>query len=148
MTGPDVVSQRSDLPTGVVTFLFSDIEGSTRLLQALGDRFPALLEQQARVMRSAIAAGDGIEVGTEGDSFFAVFSAPGGAIKAAVAAQRGLADAAWPTDVSVKVRIATWWRQLRRTRPAPGRADLGSRARRPGAHLGGDQGPLGSGAAR
>ncbi len=98
-------THRRDLPTGVVTFLFSDIEGSTRLLQSLGDRFPALLERQARLMRDAIAAGDGIEVGTEGDSFFVVFPSPGGAVEAAVAAQRALADAAWPDGASVKVRI-------------------------------------------
>ncbi len=97
--------RRGDLPTGVVTFLFSDVEGSTRLLQALGDAFPPALEEQARLMRAAIAAGDGIEVGTEGDSFFAVFAAPAGAVRAAVAAQRALASAEWPDDASVRVRI-------------------------------------------
>ena len=54
MTGTDTVARRPDLPTGTVTFLFSDIQGSTRLLQALGDGYPALLEQQAELVRAAI----------------------------------------------------------------------------------------------
>jgi predicted ATPase/class 3 adenylate cyclase len=105
MTGVDAVAGRSDLPTGTVTFLFSDIQGSTRLLQALGDGYPALLEQQADLVRAAISEGGGVEVGTEGDSFFAVFPTPIGAVRAAVAIQRSLAAATWPEDTVVKVRI-------------------------------------------
>jgi class 3 adenylate cyclase len=105
VTTPAASDRRPELPTGVVTFLFSDIEGSTRLLQALGDGYPALLERQAAIVRAAIAAGDGVEIGTEGDSFFAVFATPAGAVRAAVAIQRGLAAVAWPEDSSVRVRI-------------------------------------------
>ena len=105
MTGTDAVARRPDLPTGTVTFLFSDIQGSTRLLQALGDAYPALLEQQAELVRAAIATGDGVEVGTEGDLFFVVFPTPAGAVRAAVAIQRSLAAATWPEGAVVKVRI-------------------------------------------
>jgi class 3 adenylate cyclase len=63
---------RSELPTGTVTFLFTDIEGSTRLLQELGEGFRRMQDQHAEIVRKAIAEGDGIEVRTEGDSFFAL----------------------------------------------------------------------------
>ena len=63
----------SDYPTGTVTFLFTDIEGSTRLVQNLGDGYPPLLEQHHDIVRSAVGANDGMVVSTEGDSFFAVF---------------------------------------------------------------------------
>jgi hypothetical protein len=79
------------LPTGTVTFLFTDIEGSTRLLQELGDRYPAVRDEHAAVLRRAIADGHGVEVSTEGDSFFAAFASPVAAVGAAVAAQRALA---------------------------------------------------------
>jgi class 3 adenylate cyclase len=62
-----------DLPTGTVTFLFTDIEGSTRLLDSLGDRYPGVLEAHQRILREAFAARGGIDVSTEGDSFFVVF---------------------------------------------------------------------------
>ncbi len=93
------------LPTGTVTFLFSDIEGSTRLLRELGDDYPTLLEAHAVRIRDAISAADGIEVSTEGDSFFAVFSTADQAITAATHAQRSLAVATWPHGVSVRVRM-------------------------------------------
>jgi predicted ATPase/class 3 adenylate cyclase/Tfp pilus assembly protein PilF len=80
------------LPTGTVTFLFSDIEGSTRLLHQLGDReYAHALAQHRRVLRSAFAARDGIEIETEGDSFFVAFALPWDAVAAAVEGQRGLA---------------------------------------------------------
>ncbi|MDP8905390.1 MAG: adenylate/guanylate cyclase domain-containing protein [Chloroflexota bacterium] len=92
------------LPTGTVTFLFTDIEGSTRLLQALGDRYFAVQAAHASMLRDAIAGGGGTELSTEGDSFFAVFSTPTGALTAAVRAQRALATYEWP-DGPVRVRI-------------------------------------------
>jgi class 3 adenylate cyclase len=61
------------LPTGTVTFLFTDIEGSTRLLSALGDRYAALLDAHSEILRAAIGAHAGTGVSTEGDAFFAVF---------------------------------------------------------------------------
>src|SRR6188472_3759095 len=93
------------LPTGTVTFLFSDIEGSTRLLAALGDQYPPLLEAHAAILRDAIAAHDGIVVNTEGDSFFAVFPSALGAVGAAADIQRALAAHAWPPSSEVRVRI-------------------------------------------
>jgi predicted ATPase/class 3 adenylate cyclase len=93
------------LPTGTVTFLFTDIEGSTRLVQALGGAYADLLAEHCRIMRSAIGDAGGTEVGTEGDSFFAVFPSPRAAVVATVAAQRGLAAQHWPGDAEVRVRM-------------------------------------------
>jgi predicted ATPase/class 3 adenylate cyclase len=94
------------LPTGTVTFLFTDIEGSTRLLQELGrERYAEIQEAHGRLMRSGIAQGDGAEIRTEGDSFFVVFPTPGGAVLAAVACQRALASHPWPHGGSVNVRM-------------------------------------------
>jgi predicted ATPase/class 3 adenylate cyclase len=93
------------LPTGTVTFLFTDIEGSTKLLQRLGDQFRAVLEHHGRILREAIASGGGTEVQTEGDSFFAVFPRPEGALLATVQAQRALAAEEWPGGDSVRVRM-------------------------------------------
>jgi predicted ATPase/class 3 adenylate cyclase len=92
-------------PAGIVTLLFTDIEGSTRLLQRLGSRYADLLEVHHGLIRAAIDAHAGVEVRTEGDSFFAVFRAPASAVSAAADMQRTLAAQAWPDGVSVKVRI-------------------------------------------
>src|SRR5687767_7744354 len=83
-------------PTGTVTFLFTDIEGSTRLLQDLGERYGAVQNRHAAIVREAIGAQDAHEIRTEGDSFFVVFRSPGGAVRAAVAAQRALTRGDWP----------------------------------------------------
>ena len=93
------------LPTGTVTFLFTDVEGSTKLLRQLGDSYRGVISQHHRILREAIAAGGGTEVGTEGDAFFAVFVSPAGAVTTAVTAQRGLAAAPWPGGQTVRVRI-------------------------------------------
>ncbi|HUR48868.1 MAG TPA: adenylate/guanylate cyclase domain-containing protein [Acidimicrobiales bacterium] len=95
----------SDLPRGTVTFLFSDIEGSTRIAGALGDRWPEVLEQHRRVLRAAFSAHGGHEVKTEGDGFFVAFTSATDAVRAAAAAQLGLADHPWPEDGRVRVRI-------------------------------------------
>jgi predicted ATPase/class 3 adenylate cyclase len=94
-----------ELPTGTVTFLFTDIEGSTRLLQDLGDRYGPVRDEHAAILRQAIRDGRGVEVSTEGDSFFAAFASPLSAVRAAVAAQRGLADHRWPAGSPVRVRM-------------------------------------------
>ncbi|MGH2724934.1 MAG: adenylate/guanylate cyclase domain-containing protein [Actinomycetota bacterium] len=94
-----------DLPTGTVTFLFSDIEGSTKLLQRLGDAYSDLLDAHGAVVRAALAQTDGREVGTEGDSFFLAFPAPADAVRVAVEVQRRLAGEDWPDGVTVAVRI-------------------------------------------
>lgn len=95
----------SELPTGTVTFFFSDIEGSTRLLQSCGARWPELLARHGELVREALARHDGVELGTEGDSFFAVFSSATGALAAAVDAQHALADEPWPANSPIRVRI-------------------------------------------
>ena len=91
----------SDLPTGTVTFLFTDIEGSTRLVQGLGDAYPPLLEQHHDIVRSAVEANDGLVVSTEGDSFFAVFPAAPAALRAAVEAQLALERHPWSDGKTV-----------------------------------------------
>lgn len=93
------------LPTGTVTFMFTDIEGSTRLLQRVGESYPDLLGDHNRILREAIAASGGTEVQTEGDAFFAVFPSAAGALRAAVQAQRGLASHAWPDGDVIRARI-------------------------------------------
>ncbi len=95
----------ADLPTGTVTFLFTDVEGSTRLAQELGDGWPPLLERHREIARAAWAEQHGVEIGTEGDSFFVVFSSAPQALAAAVAAQRGLAAEAWPANAAIRVRM-------------------------------------------
>jgi predicted ATPase/class 3 adenylate cyclase len=95
----------AELPIGTVTFLFTDIEGSTRLLQELGDRYAAVRDEHAAIVRRAIAEGRGVEVNTQGDSFFVSFPSPIGAARAAVAAQRALATHRWPPDAPLKVRM-------------------------------------------
>jgi predicted ATPase/class 3 adenylate cyclase len=95
----------SDLPTGTVTFLFTDIEGSTKLLQELGETYIAVQDDHARIMREAISQGDGREIRTEGDSFFAVFPTPSGALGAAVTAQRALGAHAWSHGRPLQVRM-------------------------------------------
>jgi predicted ATPase len=93
------------LPAGRITMLFSDIEGSTRLLLGLGDRYTRVLSDQRAIIRAAIAAHGGHEMGTEGDSFFVVFSSAFSAVTAAVDAQRALAAHPWPLDGTVRVRM-------------------------------------------
>jgi predicted ATPase/class 3 adenylate cyclase len=79
-----------ELPTGTVTFLFTDIEGSTRLLQELGDAYPDALAEHRRVLREAFARHGGVEVDTQGDAFLVAFSGAGEAVSAAADAQRAL----------------------------------------------------------
>jgi predicted ATPase/class 3 adenylate cyclase len=93
------------LPTGTVTLLFTDIEGSTKLVQALGDGYAGLLAEHCRIMRAAIADHGGTEVATEGDSFFAVFPTGSEALEATAAAQREVAAGNWPRGVNVRVRM-------------------------------------------
>src|SRR6267143_673552 len=81
-----------DLPTGVVTLLFTDVEGSTRLLQALGDDYGEALHQHRRQLRAAFAEHDGVEVDTQGDAFFVAFALASNAVAAAADGQRALAD--------------------------------------------------------
>lgn len=94
------------LPTGTVTFLFSDIEGSTRLVGELEEPvYRELIEQHHRLLREVFSAHGGTERGTQGDGFLVVFSDAPSAVAAAVEGQRSLAAAVWPSGVEVRVRM-------------------------------------------
>ena len=94
------------LPSGCVTFCFTDIEGSTSLLTRVGRQvYAAVLEEHRRLLRAVWAAHGGVEMGTEGDSFFVVFSDPGAALDACGAGQRLMRDHQWPPGAAVRVRM-------------------------------------------
>ena len=94
-----------DLPTGTITLLFTDMEGSTRLLQQLGDRYAELLIECLDLQRTAFHTYSGHEVDTQGDAIFAAFTRASDALLAVVAAQRELALHPWPDGVAVRVRM-------------------------------------------
>ena len=94
-----------DLPTGTVTFLFTDIEGSTRLLTDTGSQYAALLAEHRHLIREAVESNGGAIFGTEGDAVFGVFEGAGAALAAAAAAQRGLGMHPWAGGRQVRVRI-------------------------------------------
>jgi predicted ATPase/class 3 adenylate cyclase len=94
-----------ELPKGTVTLLFTDMEGSTRLLQRVGERYTDVLEACRHLLRTAFQQYHGHEVDTQGDAFFVAFARATDAVAAAVAAQRALATHAWPEDVAVRVRM-------------------------------------------
>ncbi|HVF10575.1 MAG TPA: adenylate/guanylate cyclase domain-containing protein [Abditibacteriaceae bacterium] len=93
------------LPTGTITLLFSDIEGSTKLLHDLDESYPEVLERHRSLLRTAVAAWHGHEVKVHGDSFFFVFQRAADSVAAAVAAQRALAAEQWPLSSPVRVRM-------------------------------------------
>jgi class 3 adenylate cyclase len=93
------------LPTGAVTFLMSDIEGSTSLLGRLGDRYPAMLSDVRRILRRVVQGLDGHEIDARADEYFACFERPAAAIEAALAIQRRLAERSWPEGTRVRMRI-------------------------------------------
>jgi class 3 adenylate cyclase/WD40 repeat protein len=95
----------SGLPSGTVTFLFTDIEGSTHLLRRLGERYVEVLGRHDRLVRAACAGHGGREVNTQGDAFFVAFMRAGDAVAAAVRVQRALAAEHWPEGASVRVRM-------------------------------------------
>jgi DNA-binding NarL/FixJ family response regulator/class 3 adenylate cyclase len=94
-----------ELPSGTVTFLFSDVEGSTELLRSLRDGYADVMADHELLLRRAFQDAGGHEVNTQGDSFFVAFRRPKDAVAAAVAAQRALARHAWPEDGELRVRI-------------------------------------------
>ena len=100
------MSDGSPAAPTTVTFLFTDIEGSSRLEQAVGTRaYASLRERHREILRTAFEAEDGREQGTAGDSLFVVFPTAAGAIRAAVAGQRALTAEAWPDGATIRVRI-------------------------------------------
>ena len=93
------------LPAGTVTFLFTDIEGSTRLLQQLDERYATVLSEHREILRAAFAECGGREVDTQGDAFFAAFGRAADALTCAERAQRQLLAHAWPDGVIIGVRM-------------------------------------------
>ena len=94
-----------ELPKGTVTLLFTDMEGSTRLLQQIGERYADLLEACRHLLRTAFDQYHGHEVDTQGDVFFVAFARATDAVSAAAAAQRVLATQVWQDGVTVQVRM-------------------------------------------
>lgn len=93
------------MPTGTVTFVFTDIEGSTRLVRELGKSYGPLLRAHHEILRTALGEAGGFEVRTAGDSFFVAFRSAEQAVMGAVDAQRRLQDHPWPDGAAVRVRI-------------------------------------------
>jgi class 3 adenylate cyclase len=100
-----ILRSMSALPTGTVTFVFSDIEGSTALLKMLGDRYVEVLSAHRRLMRETFTARGGVEIDTQGDAFFFAFPRARDAVAAAVEAQRLHESQAWPDGLTVRVRM-------------------------------------------
>src|SRR5512133_2731858 len=95
----------AERPRGTVTFLFTDVEGSTSLLKHLRDGCGVVLSEHARLLREAFAAHGGEEVDTQGDGFFYVFSRARDAAAAAADGQRALAAHDWPDGAAFRVRM-------------------------------------------
>jgi class 3 adenylate cyclase len=95
----------TSLPGGTVTFVFTDIEGSTRLLQELGDAYGKVVDDHRRVMRESMERHGGTEIDAQGDAFFFSFTRAKDAAAAAVDAQRALRAHEWPGDSAVRVRM-------------------------------------------
>ena len=93
------------LPSGTVTFLFSDIEGSTQLLQALGEQYAGLLGAHSRIIESAVENNGGIVVSVDGDAYFCVFRKAADAVGAAVLIQTDLEAHRWPMGEEFRVLI-------------------------------------------
>ena len=93
------------LPTGMVTFLMSDIEGSTAILRASGDAYPRLLAEVRRILRTVIRRSAGHEIDARADEFFAVFERPADALTAAIETQRRLERRSWPGGLEIRLRI-------------------------------------------
>lgn len=104
-SAPDRRAPTVAAPRGIVTFVFTDIEGSTRLFRQLGDDYADLLRRHRRLLREAWDAHEGYEVGTEGDSFFVAFDRADDALRACIAGQRSLGAEGWPHEGEVRVRM-------------------------------------------
>jgi len=105
VTPPPAPPPAPTVPTGTVTFLFTDIEGSTKLVQSLRDDYGELLDQHHRLVRGVFEAHGGEEIDNQGDAFFFAFRRARDAVRAAVEIQKVLADATWPKGLAVRIRI-------------------------------------------
>jgi WD40 repeat protein/class 3 adenylate cyclase len=94
-----------NVPTGSVSLMFTDIEGSTKLLERLRERYAVVLEQHRNLLRAAFERHGGHEVDTQGDSFFVAFGSPADAVECAIEIQRELSAHEWPEGEIVQVRI-------------------------------------------
>jgi transcriptional regulator with XRE-family HTH domain len=146
--GASQPSARPALPSGTVTFLFTDIEGSTRLLHRRGPAYAQALGHHQALLRAAFAAHDGVEVDIQGDAFFVAFASAPEAVRAAAEATRALAAHAWPEGATLRVRMgpahgdaAARGRPLCGARRPPGGAHRGGWARRAGPPLPDDPRP-------
>ena len=99
------VGGASPVATQTLTFLFTDIEGSTAMLRRIGDGYAQVLADHHRLIRDALAAHDGQEVDTQGDAFFAVFSSASACVSAAITMQQALIAHRWPAGGEVRVRM-------------------------------------------
>jgi predicted ATPase/class 3 adenylate cyclase len=95
----------ASLPRGTVALLFTDIEGSTRLLERLGDKYGAVLQRHRDVLTAAFTVHGGVVVDTEGDAMFAAFDKPTAAVAAAIDAQRAILAETWPPGGQVRIRM-------------------------------------------
>jgi class 3 adenylate cyclase len=93
------------LPTGTVTFVFSDVEGSTELLKRLGERYAELISDHRSIVRATFGVRGGVEIDAQGDAFFFAFARARDAAAAAVDAQRAHAEHSWPEGEQVRVRM-------------------------------------------
>jgi ATP/maltotriose-dependent transcriptional regulator MalT/class 3 adenylate cyclase len=94
-----------DIPTGTLTLLFTDLEGSTHLLQQLGEQYSGMLADYRHLLRTAFGQWNGHEVDTQGDAFFVAFTRATDAVSAAITIQRALANHPWPEVVTIRARI-------------------------------------------
>src|SRR5215468_4241119 len=99
----------TELPSGTVTFLFTDVEGSTRLLEELGPRYVDALAEHRRIIREACVRHGGVEVDTQGDAFFVVFSDARAAARAAAEAQAALAAGPMPVRMGLHTGEPIVW---------------------------------------
>ena len=97
--------QQKPLPVGRVTFLFTDIERSTRLLQRMGSAYPKVLERHRELLRASTLEAGGAVVDSVGDGFFAAFETPRSAVGAAIDATLEMSSQDWPRGGAVRVRV-------------------------------------------
>ena len=121
-----ILGRMPALPSGTVTFVFTDVEGSTALLKQLGDRYDEVLSDHRRLMRERFTERGGVEIDTQGDAFFFAFPRARDAVAAAVEAQRAHAEHDWPDGVDVLVRMG-----LHTGEPAVGERGIPRARRRP-----------------